>query len=593
MTKAARSGRGKAPGFRSRVGHLSRLILVGGAVALLPAAAAASQQKPSSTRPTAAQTDADAKAFGDYLAGRFAIVNRDTEAAADYYIRAVEGDPDNPELVHQAFSVAVASGRHDDAVKLARRLAELDEKPTGLTELVLLTDDLKRNDLAAARARIGAMSRTGIVELMAPVITAWIDAAEGDPDKALASLDALAANKGFTIFMKTHRAYILDHAGRVEQAAAAYDEAIRLQKGSDLRLVLAYGNFLTRHGKADQARAVYKAYLEHYPSNVLIEAAQQGARNEGALYPAIRTAADGAAEAFFSTGRALAQERSRGSAVMYLRLALALKPDFPVAHLLLGDVLDRDGQYEEALSAYRAVMDDPVLGWDARFEAALLLNQMDRPDESIAALQAMLLERPDNINVLTSLADTLRAQERFAEARAAYDRVIELVGTPADRHWALFYARGIAFERMDMWKQAEADLRKALELSPDQPLVLNYLGYSWIEQGQNLQEALTMIQKAVEQRPDDGYIVDSLGWALYRLGRYKEAVEWLEKAAALIPEDPTINDHLGDAYWQVGRRLEATFQWRHALAMKPEAEDLVRIEAKIKSGLDAVTRTEK
>ena len=238
-------------------------------------------------------------------------------------------------------------------------------------------------------------------------------------------------------------------------------------------------------------------------------------------------------------------------------------------------------------------MKDPVLGWDARFEAAILLGQMDKPDESIKALQAMLAEQPDNLNVLTSLADTLRAQERFAEAKVAYDKVVAKIGTPAERHWALFYARGITMERLERWKDAEADLKKALELSPDQPLVLNYLGYSWIEQRVHLDEALAMIQKAVEQRPDDGYIVDSLGWAFYKLGRYAEAIEWLEKAAALIPEDPTINDHLGDAYWQVGRRLDATFQWRHAAAMKPKADDLAKIEAKIKSGLDAVERSEK
>ncbi|MGE0666649.1 MAG: tetratricopeptide repeat protein [Sphingomonadales bacterium] len=563
-----------------------------GIAAAVPVTTVASQPAQGS-RPSRAEQDAEARAFGDYLAGRFAIVNRDTEAAADYYIRAVEGDPTNTELVHQAFSVAVASGRHDDAVRLAKRLGELKEKPTGLTELVLLADDLKKNELGAARARLDGMSKTGIVELMAPVIAAWIDAAEGNTDQALASLDALAANKGFTSFMKTHRAYILDFADRVDEATAAYDEAIALQKGSDLRLVLAYGRFLARHGKSEEAKAVYKAYLESYPSNVLIEAAQKSAQDNASLYPVIKSAADGAAEAFFSTGRALAQERSRGPAVMYLRLGLALKPDFPVAYLLLGDVLDRDGQYDEALEAYRAVMNDPVLGWDARFEAALLLGQMDKAEESIKALQAMLAEQPENLNVLTSLADTLRGEERFAEAKAAYDKVLAKIGTPAERHWALFYARGITLERLGRWKDAEADLKKSLELSPEQPLVLNYLGYSWIEQKVNLEEALTMIQKAVEQRPDDGYIVDSLGWALYKLGRYEEAIQWLEKAAALIPEDPTINDHLGDAYWQVGRRLDATFQWRHAAAMKPEAEALVKIEAKIKSGLDTEKRSEK
>ncbi|MBI1179981.1 MAG: tetratricopeptide repeat protein [Alphaproteobacteria bacterium] len=575
---------------------LAGMLVLAGVLAALPAGAAASQQStPTKAAAAEAPSDeaADSQAFGDYLAGRFAIVNRDTDAAADYYIKAVDDDPTNVELAHQAFSVAIASGRQDAAVKLAHRLEALNEKPTSLTELVLLIDELKRNQLDEAKKRVAAMPRTGIVELMAPVIKAWIDAAQGQTDAALKSLDALSANKGFTIFMKTHKAYILDYAGKVDEAAAAYDEAVDMQKGADLRLVLAYAHFLDVHGKPDKAKAVYDAYLEHYPSNVLIEAAQKGSQDHGSLYPDIHTAADGVAEALFSTGRALAQERSRGSAVMYLRLALALKPDFPVAYLLLGDVLDRDGQQDEALKVYDKVTGDPVLGEDARYEKALLYNEMDEPDKAIATLEALLKDSPDSLNVMTSLADTLRGEEHFAEARAIYDKVIDHIGKPSERHWVLFYARGITYERMDMWDKAEADFKKALELSPDQPLVLNYLGYSWIEQGTNMDQALGMIQKAVEQRPDDGYIVDSLGWALYRMKRYDEAVDWLEKAAALIPEDPTINDHLGDAYWQIGRRLEATFQWRHALAMKPEKDEAQQLEAKIKSGLDTETRSEK
>jgi tetratricopeptide (TPR) repeat protein len=577
------------PGLTNPVG----LLIVAGSLIALPVASVASQQAASPSIAERAQEQADAEAFGDYLAGRFAIVNRDTEAAADYYIRAVQNDPGNVELVHQAFSVAVASGRHDAAVKLAHRLEALKEKPTNLTELVLLTDELKRNQLDAAKTRVAAMPRTGIVELMAPVITAWVEAAQGNTDQALESLEALASNKGFTIFMKTHRAYLLDFGDRVDEAKAAYEEAVGLQKGSDLRLVLAYGAFLKRHGMDEEAAAVYDSYLENYPSNVLIEAAQRGEASDGTLYPVIETAADGVAEALFSTGRALAQERSRGSAVMYLRLALSLKPDFPVAYLLVGDVLDRDGQPEEALAAYEKVLDDPVLGSDARYQRAMLLNDTGKPDQAIKAFRGMLQERPDNLSVLTSLADTLRTEERFDEALAVYDKVLGQIGEPSERHWVLYYARGITYERLDRWDDAEADFKQALELSPDQPLVLNYLGYSWIEQHKNLEDALAMIQKAVEQRPDDGYIIDSLGWALYRLGRYDEAVDWLEKAAALIPEDPTINDHLGDAYWQTGRRLEATFQWRHALAMKPEEDEVAALESKIKSGLDTEKRSEK
>ena len=256
-----------------------------------------------------------------------------------------------------------------------------------------------------------------------------------------------------------------------------------------------------------------------------------------------------------------------------------------MANLLLGTVLEQDGRIEAALEAFQGVTTDAVLGRDAQFEAAILLVQLERTDEAIAALKAMDKEQPGDMKVLSTLADTLRGAELYKDARTFSDKAIGLIDVPAARHWALFYSRGISRERLGDWADAETDFKKALELEPDQPLVLNYLGYTWIERGEHLDDALAMIEQAVEQRPSDGYVVDSLGWALFRLGQYEESVAWLEKASQLKPEDPTINEHLGDAYWQTGRRLEATFQWRHALAMKPEKDAAKKIKEKIASGL--------
>ncbi len=530
--------------------------------------------------------------YGDYLAARFAITNRDTTSAADFYIQAVASDPFNVPLIHQAFSLAVASGRHDDAARLARRLATLDQKSTGLMELVLLVDDLRAEKLADARTRITEMPQTGIVALMAPLVSAWLHVAEGNTEAALADINSLEGKQGFEVFRRTHRAYILDYAGQVDEAEKAYGDAIALQKGRDLRLVIAFSQFLHRHGNRDGAEQVLTGYLQNYPSNVLIEAARKELDAADTLPLMVDTVAQGTAEAFFSTGQALANERSSTSAVVYLRMALALDPDFSVAALLLGDVLERDGRLEAALEAYEMVVDHPILGWDARFESATLTAQMDRADEAIELLKKMAIERPANTNLLSSLADILRAENRFEESTVYYDKVVDALKTPSERHWTLFYARGIALERQGRWDAAEADFLKALVLKPDQPLVLNYLGYSWIEQGVNLDRALEMIERAVEQRPEDGYIVDSLGWALYRTGKFEEATAWLEKAVVLRPEDPTINDHLGDAYWAVGRQLEATFQWRHALAMDPEDKDRDRIKNKIRYGLESEQRTE-
>jgi Flp pilus assembly protein TadD len=220
---------------------------------------------------------------------------------------------------------------------------------------------------------------------------------------------------------------------------------------------------------------------------------------------------------------------------------------------------------------------------------AINLDSLDKTDEAKKELQKLIAERPSDTEAIISLGNVLRGRKQYGECADVYSKAIAAIPQPAKVNWIVFYFRGICLERAKQWDKAEADLKKALELYPDQPHVLNYLGYSWIDQGRNLDEGMRMIRRAVEQRPDDGYIVDSLGWAYYRIGNYVEAVKHLERAVELRPEDPTINDHLGDAYWRVGRNLEAQFQWQHARDLKPDPEDLPKIEQKLKAGLPEET----
>jgi Flp pilus assembly protein TadD len=204
----------------------------------------------------------------------------------------------------------------------------------------------------------------------------------------------------------------------------------------------------------------------------------------------------------------------------------------------------------------------------------------------------VIKEHPDDLEAIMALGNVLRGHKKFAECADVYSKGVATIARPEKANWVIFYFRGICYERSKQWPKAEADLKKALELFPDQPHVLNYLGYSWIDQGINLDDGMTMIKSAVQQRPDDGYIVDSLGWAYYKLGNYEEASKNLERAIELKPEDPTINDHLGDAYWRVGRVLEAKFQWAHARDLKPDPEDLPKIEEKLKAGLPEETSSQ-
>jgi Flp pilus assembly protein TadD len=251
----------------------------------------------------------------------------------------------------------------------------------------------------------------------------------------------------------------------------------------------------------------------------------------------------------------------------------------------LADIFERLKQYEQAIEVYDSVANDSPLRVNADIQTALLLETLGKTEEAQKRLQDIVKEKPKNEEALTALGNLQRSRKQFAEAAATYTKALELSSKPEKSLWSLYYYRGIAYERQKAWPKAEADFKKALELFPDQPLVLNYLGYSWVDQGINLDEAFKMLRRAVELRPTDGYVVDSLGWAHYKLGQYELAVKELERAIELKASDPVINDHLGDAFWRVGRKLEAHFQWNHARDLKPEQEDLDRILKKIDSGL--------
>ena len=303
--------------------------------------------------------------------------------------------------------------------------------------------------------------------------------------------------------------------------------------------------------------------------------------------PLVHDARGGLAEALLGAAAALPQRDNGDAALIFARLALFLHSELDPARFLIGELLDESDRLEAAVDAYRSIPAGSDYAWAAQLRAASDLADLDRYDEAIAALSAMRDERPERIDAASALGDVFRIDERYEEAAAAYDIAIGRIAAVENRHWRLFYVRGIAFERLGEWPKAEADFLRALELEPDQPLVLNYLGYSWVEQGRNLDEAKTMIEKAVELRPDDGYIVDSLGWVAYMLGDFEEAARQLELAVELVPGDPIINDHLGDAYWQVGRLNEARFQWRRVLTLEPEDELADQVRRKLANGLSA------
>ncbi|MCC6306601.1 MAG: tetratricopeptide repeat protein [Rhodobacteraceae bacterium] len=526
---------------------------------------------------------------GPYLAARLAGEEGDFAVAADYFQRALARDPLNPALLENALQALVSLGDFDLALPVARALAGAGLK-SQLAALVILVDAALRRDFAAVAAATGASGEVG--PLVDALVTAWSAIGAGRMSEALATLDDLAGRPGMAGFAAYHRALALASVGDFEGAA----DLLSGEAAGPLRLtrrgVIGYAQVLAQLDRRDDALALLEQAFEG-GGDPLVDALRDDlAAGRPVPFTLVRDAVDGLAEVFYSVALVLQDEAEDGFTLLYCRTAEALRPDHADAVLLSARLLDGLGQPALAIAAYGSIPTDSLSFPAAEIGRAEALYRMGKTAEAEAALTALALARADLVGAEVALGDLLRRESRFDDAARAYDRAVALVPAPAERHWSLFYARGISHEREKRWELAEADFLKALELHPDQPDVLNYLGYSWVEMGRNLDRALAMIERAVAAEPDSGYIVDSLAWALYRLGRYREAGEHMERAVLLMPTDPILNDHLGDIYWAVGRRLEAGYQWRRALQFEPEEAAVPRIRRKLEVGLDRVLEEE-
>ncbi len=525
-----------------------------------------------------------ASPYGSYLAGLYAGSQRDLSVAADFMLESLAYDPDNEQLLGRTFLLVAGNGRHIEAVDLAGRIAARSPEH-GLAGLTLAVDAILRGAPEEAEAAMANLPEKGLSAVTVPLVGAWLKIAKGDVDGALATAAPLKDRNGFGVFHGLHVALMQDVGGREAEAREAYDAVLTLAEQPSLRLALVAGNFFQRSGDADRAREIYRSFLEQNPNSLLVTAALQRVDANRIPEPEVADATQGVAEALFNLASLLSKERAEEIALIHAHLALRLKPDFDIARILVGEILQSQDRNREAIAVYREISEDSPFSWMVRLRIAEELERLEATEEAIAELEGLAELRPDRFEPLFRLGNMLRAKERFDEAATAYDRAIERLGEPRREHWTIFYFRGITRERTESWELAEADFLKALDLEPEQPFVMNYLAYSWIEKKLHLDRAKGMLVRAVELRPDDGYIVDSLGWVYFQLGEYDKGVTYLERAVELRPQDPVINDHLGDAYWRVGRHQEARFQWRRALSLGPEEAEVSTIEKKIDSGL--------
>jgi tetratricopeptide (TPR) repeat protein len=521
---------------------------------------------------------------GSYLAARHASVERDSASAAAFYRSALRIDPKNNELLDRAFISSLADGDIDEAVKLADRVLTID-KSNRVARLVVGVRDLKLKKYASAQSNINQSVRGPITDLVATLLSSWAAYGAGDTKTAVANIDKLTGPEWYPIFKDLHSGMILELAGKEKEAGVRLERAYKLDD-SMLRVADDYARWLTRNKDGAAATAVYQAFEKKLPRHPLVQEALRETKAGRKMSPLVDSAQTGAAEGLYGIGATLTRRGGEDLALVYLQLALYLAPHHPLALLSLADLYESVKKPPMAIKVYERMPATSVLKRNAQIQLATNLDAADRSEEAIKILRGVTAEDPKDIEAIMALGNIERGRKKFADCAQTYSNGIAAMPDANEKgNWVYYYYRGICEERSKQWNKAEADMRKALELQPEQPHVLNYLGYSWIDQGINLDEGMKMIKRAVEQRPDDGYIVDSLGWAYYRISNYDDAVKNLERAIDLKPEDPTINDHLGDAYWRTGRTLEARFQWAHARDLKPEPEELPKIDAKLQNGL--------
>ena len=548
-------------------------------VAILAAPAAYSEVIPTDPGDTDPGT-----LLGNYLAGRVARGNHDTSAAADFYSKALAGDPKNEVILEQAFLLETAAADWGSAIELAEELVKV-EPSHRIAQFLLGIHAFKQGDFAGADEHFAAARQGPIADLTSTLARAWVEEAAGKHNEAFATLDTLSSADWAQYYQRYHRALIADIAGRHQLARQSYIEAFKRNPGT-LRVMDAYARHAVNSNDRALAIETIKTHIAKAAPHPLSEALL--AQIENGETPELMAAnpTDGLAEVFYGIGDALAGEGGLDMGIVFLQFALYLKPDFPLAYVALAEAYETAEKYNAEIAAFDKIPDSSPLWVNVQIQKAFALNSLEKVDEAKALLGEIIAKDPKDIRPLDALGNIMRSHERYDEALESYSRAVDLIDEPTKQNWALYYSRGVCNERLKDWPAAEADFKQALELNPDESLILNYLGYSWVDQGMNLKQAMDYIRQAVKLKPDDGYYVDSLGWAYYRLGNMPAAVENLERAVELRPDDPTINDHLGDAYWRIGRTLEAKYQWEQALSLNPEDEQVVTLNKKIASGLE-------
>lgn len=521
---------------------------------------------------------------GAYLAARQAGSSGDFTAGARYFSQSLIADPTNAYILENAMTSYIALGQVDRAIPIAQAMVDLGyESPISYLALsVAHAQDSNWSEIFTGLER-----GQNVGPLVDGLVQGWAHLGEGDITRALASFDQVIETDGMELYGRTHKAYALATVGDFEAADGMFVSGTGDHRYSR-QSAIAHAQILSQLDRNEDALAIVDAIFGRQMDPAVTLLRDELAAGNAVAYDAVASPTEGLADLYHMIAGLVKDEAPEAFTLMYTRVANYLDPGNTPALLMTASILEDLGQYDLVNVALGTVDRNDPSFHAVELARAEALRSADRHDAAIEVLETLTRSHPELPQVWATKGDTLRQSERYDQANDAYTRALALYDDEDAAKWFIYYTRGITNHALDIWPAAEADFRAALSLRPDHPQVLNFLGYSLVERGEKLDEALGMIETAAAARPDNGAIVDSLGWVYFQLGRYDEAVVHMEHAASLVPVDPVINDHLGDVYWAVGREIEARFQWQRALSFDPDPEEATRIRSKLAVGLDMV-----
>ena len=518
---------------------------------------------------------------GTFLAAYYAQKNYDYDHAFDFF--SALDTHQFSFLLEETLSMAIITGHFDEASKVSHKLTQ-DQHKIMLPRLFLALEHVKKQNFTKAEKELSHIPEELSEHFLIILVKAWISAGKKDKSQAVKNLEN--PQKATKKLFQLHRTLILDYLNFSDEALASLKSLLPEGKKQSFYYVNLLGNLIARNEGKQKAQNFFQEFKNENIFSAYLYDYWQNDNHPIYQEPLIQSASDGLAHALSMAALTLYFSGDIQNGILLLKLSLYLKPDFDFAYLNLAEIYSELLQYKKSNSYIKFIKPSSPFFWTAALQQIGNFEDTQDMEKALAHAEELSQQRVSDTQSLLVKGDLLRQQKEYLLASQTYTQALHRIEVhKLAEDWTVYYSRGVCFERLGKWDEAERDLLKALELEPNQPFVLNYLGYSWIEQEKNLEKALNMVETAVAARPNDGYITDSLGWVLYKLGKYNDAVIHLEKAGVILTDDPVIHDHIGDVYWQLNRKIEARFQWKKALGMSPDEELKTKLLNKIENGL--------